>query len=464
MNRVPDEIAPHNVEAEKAVLGALQIDPGTIHLVKDFLRSSDFYIERHQWIYEAVCTLTEGRTAVDQVTLCDELERKERLAELGGAAYLTAVVNATPTSLNIEHYAHIVERTARDRMLISAGLEIAELGRDEATDPDEKEARAQQILLDGTSRGSSSIVAIRDVGSRYYDHVAEMRERGAELLGPSTGIPTLDKMLKGLQPSRQYVLAGRPGMGKTGLALGIAMNVAEAGGHVGVFSLEMNDLQLFNRWVAAATDIDSQRLMTGQLRDDEWAPFTHAVEAISQRPIYIDDSPMLGISALRSKAKRIYLQHGLNLVVVDYLQLMDGENDGRRENREREISRISWGTKVLARELEIPVLVVCQLNRGVEQRKDKHPMLSDLRESGSLEQNADGVILIYRDEYYNPNTEYPNIAELDVAKQRDGPTGRIPLLFKKETVTFREAKLIREDLNAGYTPPPPDESREDLIF
>jgi replicative DNA helicase len=251
MTKMPEIIAPHNVEAERAVLGALQVDPSTLYLVRDFLRSGDFYVERHQWIYEAMCVLVDGHSAVDQVTLCDELERHERLAELGGAAYLTKLVNATPTALNVEHYAHIVERTARSRMLMYAGQEIVRLGLEDELDPDEKEAKAQQILLDKTGRGGSSIVTARDVGGRYYDHVKTMHERGAELLGLATGIPTLDKMLRGLQSGRQYVLAGRPGMGKTGLALGIAMKVAEEDGCVAVFSLEMSDLQLFNRWVAA---------------------------------------------------------------------------------------------------------------------------------------------------------------------------------------------------------------------
>jgi replicative DNA helicase len=447
----PDEVPlPHSAEAERAVLGSLLIDPAAIFKVNDSLRSGDFYVERHGWIYEAMCHLASRRVEVDFVTLCDELDRKNRLAELGGAAYLTGLLGDTPTALNVEFYAEIVERSARDRRLVYVGGQIAALGYDEGMDSNEKEAKAQQWILDATGRSAGSLVSIEEVGSRYYDHVGEMSRRKAEVLGLKTGFPTLDRMLSGLQKGRLYIIAGRPGMGKTSLALSVAMTVASAGGKVGVFSLEMSDLQLMNRWVAAATGIDSQRLMVGKLKDEEWKPFTNAVEEISQRPIYIDDNPILGITSLRSKAKRIYLQHGLDLAIIDYLQLMEPDMaSGSSRTREREVALISRGGKVLAKELGIPVMMVCQLNRSVESRSDKHPVLSDLRGSGGLEQDADGVIFVYRDDYYDKESPLKGIAEIDVAKQRDGPTGRVPLLFTKETSLFREAVLEIIDLNIG---------------
>ncbi len=443
---VPDKMVPHNVEAERAVLGALLIDPDAIFKVNTFVRPNDFYAERHQWIYDAVLSLHERREAVDFVTLCDELERNERLVELGGAAYLSALIDSTPTALNIEHYAHIVERTSTLRRLIGAAGEIAALAYEDTDEVSEVVDRAEQILF-GVSqrRAAGDVQIIRDVVSEYYDRVDYLYQHKGETIGVPTGFRNLDKILGGWQKSDLIIVAARPGMGKTSLMLSAAQIAARKyNQRVAIFSLEMSAEQLVQRLISAETGIDSQRLRIGNLREDEWPTFIQATGALSETMIFIDDTPSISAMEVRTKARRLYAEYGLDLLIIDYLQLM--QSDRRSENRVQEISFLSRALKGLARELNIPVLVASQLSRAVEQRNDKHPMLSDLRESGSIEQDADIVMFIYRDDYYTIESEHPNIAEIMISKHRNGPTGMVPLYFKKELAQFLEVEMFREDL------------------
>ena len=443
---VPDRMVPHNVEAEQAVLGALLIDPDAIFKVNTFVRAEDFYVERHQWIYDSIMALHERREAVDFVTLCDELERRERLVDMGGAAYLTSLINSTPTALNIEHYGHIVERTSTLRRLIGAAGEIAALAYQDTDDVSEVVDRAEQILFGVSQRRSArDMRLIRDVVSEYYDRIDYLYQHKGETIGVPTGFRSLDKLLGGLQKSDLIIIAARPGMGKTSLMLSIAQNTARKyNQRVAVFSLEMSAEQLVQRLISAETGIDSQRLRIGNLRDDEWPTLIQATGELSETMIFIDDTPSISAMQVRTKARRLYAEYGLDLLIIDYLQLM--QSDRRTENRVQEISFLTRALKGLARELNIPVVVGSQLSRAVEQRNDKHPMLSDLRESGSIEQDADIVAFIYRDDYYTPESEQPNIAEILVSKHRNGPTGMVPLFFKQELAQFLDVEMFREDL------------------
>jgi replicative DNA helicase len=444
---VPDKMVPHNVEAEQAVLGALLIDPDAVFKVNTFLRADDFYVERHRWLYDSVISLYDRGEAVDLVTLCDELERREQLAELGGAAYITSLINATPTALNVEHYGRIVERTSTLRRLIGAAGEIAALAYEDTENVDEVVDRAEQILF-GVSqqRITRDIMPIKDVVAAYYDRVDHLYQHKGETIGVPTGFRNIDKMLGGLQNSDLIIVAARPGMGKTSLLLSFALNAARKySQRVAIFSLEMSAEQLVQRLISAETGIDSQRLRIGNLREEEWPTFIQATGALSDTMIFIDDTPSISAMQVRTKARRLYAEFGLDLIVIDYLQLMQG--DRRTENRVQEISFLSRNLKGLARELNIPVVVASQLSRAVEQRNDKRPMLSDLRESGSIEQDADIVVFIYRDEYYAPETDQANIAEVIVSKHRNGPTGMVPLFFRKELAQFLDVEFMREELD-----------------
>ncbi len=442
----PDKMVPHNVEAERAVLGALLIDPDAHYKVSIFLRAKDFYVARHQWMYESILSLHERGEAVDYVTLCDELERREQLAEIGGAAYITSLINVTPTALNVEYYGHIVERTSVLRQLIGAAGQIAALAYEDTDDAAQVVDQAEQILFGiSQQRVARDLIPIRDVVSAYYDRIDYLFQHKGETIGVPTGFRQLDKLLGGLQKSDLIIIAARPGMGKTSLMLSLAQNAARKySQRVALFSLEMSAEQLVQRLIASETGIDAQRLRLGNLREDEWPIFIRATGALSETMIFIDDTPSISDMQLRTKARRLYAEHGLDLIVVDYLQLM--QTDRRIDNRVQEISLLSRSLKGLARELNVPVVVGSQLSRAVEQRNDKHPMLSDLRESGSIEQDADIVAFIYRDEYYSPETEQPNIAEILISKHRNGPTGMVPLIFQKELAKFQDVEIFHQEL------------------
>ena len=441
-----ERLPPQNVDAEEAILGALLIDPDAIIRVATFLTSEDFYREKHGWIYDTALTLHDRREPIDLLTVCDELEHRQQLDEVGGPAFITALTNAVPTSIHAEHYARIVERTATRRRLIDAAGQIAALAYQEADDVDEVVDRAEQVLFGVSERRiSRELVPIRQVLSKYYDRIEYLTLHRGELIGIPTGFQRIDKLLGGLQRSDLVILAARPSVGKTSLALSFAHNAAKKyGQRVAFFSLEMSNEQVVQRLISSETGIDAQRLRRGEIEQDEWGRFMKATNDLAETYFYIDDTPGASALELRTKARRLHAEVGIDLMVVDYLQLMRG--DYRSENRVQEISSISRALKALARELNVPVLALSQLSRSVEIRSDKRPILSDLRESGALEQDADVVMFIYRDEMYNDNTEWPNIADIMVAKHRNGPTGTVQLYFRKELAQFLEAEIVKKEV------------------
>jgi replicative DNA helicase len=446
MTMTLDRTVPYNIEAEEAVLGSLLIDPEAIFRVSTFLRPDDFYIVKNGWIYEVILTLHERRQPADFVTVCDELENRQQLEDVGGAAYISTLINAVPTAIHVEAYGHIVERTALRRRLIDAASQIAGFAYEEDQNIDEVIDRSEAVLFGISQRRTSrDLVPIKQVLTDYYDRIAYLYEHQGEPLGIPTGFVDLDKLLGGLQRSDMIIIAARPGVGKTSMLLSIALSAARKYKQkVGIFSLEMSNEQLVQRLVSSETGIDSQRLRMGELEENEWPKFVEAAGRLSDTMIFIDDTPGLSALQLRTKARRLHAEYGLDLIMVDYLQLMSG--DFRSENRVQEISYISRSLKGLARELNVPLVAASQLSRAVEQRHDKKPILSDLRESGAIEQDADVVIFLYRDELYNPDTELKNIADVMVSKHRHGPTGTVQLFFRKHLAQFVDAEVYHRSL------------------
>lgn len=429
----------HDTKAEEAVLGAVIINPETYAEVATIIKADDFFITRHRWIWEAIVSLSEQHQPVDPLTIAEELKRRGRLDEVGGEAYLARLTAAVPSSLHASHYAELVEESAVRRRLLEAAERIARLAHTRNLHVESLLDEAEKAVFSVSERRMvRGVKPLREVLESYYNYLDHLRTHQDEALGVPTGFSDLDKLLNGLQPSDLIIIAGRPGMGKTGFLLSIARNAAaKYHKRVALFSLEMSNEQLVQRLIAQETHVDSQKLRMGKLTDAEWHSVTAAVDHLHQAPIFLDDTPAITPMQLRTKCRRLHLEYGLDLVMVDYLQLM---TTGRRtENRVQEVSQISRELKVLARELNVPVVAAAQLSRAVEQRGDKHPMLSDLRESGSLEQDADVVIFIYRDEVYNENTEKPGIAEIMVSKHRNGPTGVVELVFLKDYAQFADA-------------------------
>ncbi len=440
----PDKLVPHNVEAEEAVLGSLLIDPEALFRVSPFLKPDDFYIRKNGWIYETILTLQERREPIDFVTLCDELERQGRLEEIGGAAYVTHLINAVPSAIHVEAYGHIVEQDAIRRRLINAASRIAQLAYQEDQDIDQTVDRAEQALFSISERRiTRDLAPVQEVIRSYYDRIEYLYDHQDEALGVPTGFVDLDRLLGGLQRSDLILLAARPSVGKTSLGISIARHAADLGQRVAIFSLEMSSEQVVQRMVSAETGIDAQRLRLGDLREREWPLFVQATGRLSDLPLYIDDTPSISVLQMRTKARRLHAEHGIDLILVDYLQLMTA-GDRWSESRVQEVSYISRSLKGLARELDVPLVAISQLSRAVEQRSDKRPILADLRASGSLEQDADIVMFIYRDELYNPETEQQNIAEVIVAKHRNGPTGTIQLFFRDRLAQFLDAETRQE--------------------
>ncbi len=439
-------LPPQNIEAEQSVLGSLLIDPEAIPKVTSFLRPEDFYRETHALIHKAVADLYERRQPVDFVTLCDELDRRKELEQVGGAGYLTSLINAVPTSAHAEYYGRIVERTATLRRLISAAAEISNMAYEQADDEDRILDQAEQLIFGVGQRSiERELVPLRTIVSDYYDRIEELFEHRGETVGVPTGFVDLDRLLGGFQPADLIIVAGRPGTGKTSLALTMADHAARQHGLcIALFSLEMPNEQVVQRLVSGATGIDSQRLRTGDITQEELARIARAMGELSEISVYIDDTPAIAPMELRHKARRLCAEHPVRLIIVDYLQLMQA--GVRMENRVQEVSYISRQLKTLASELRIPVLACSQLSRAVESRPDKHPLLSDLRESGSIEQDADVVMFIYREEMYDEETFRPNIADIMVAKHRNGPTGQISLRFMKEQAKFANLELAPEEV------------------
>ena len=441
-----ERLPPHNLEAEEAVLGSLLIDPDAIFEVGNFLRPEMFYRTQNRWIYEAILNLYDRREPIDLITLTDELRRQEQLEDIGGEGSLISLINTVPTSVNAQSYGRLVEATAIRRRLIGAAGSIANFAYDEAEDINVVIDRAESTLFSvSEERTTRDLVPVKQIARDYLERVEMLHQRGEDIIGVPTGFTDLDRLLGGLNKSDLVILAARPGMGKTSLQNGIALTAATRfAKRVAIFNLEMSSEQLVQRMLSAETRIDSQRLRRGQLHDHEWPIFMEAIGRLSETRIFIDDTPSITPNQLRTKCRRLYAEHGLDLILIDYLQLMQAEYT--TNNRVQEISEISRSLKGLARELDVPVLAAAQLSRAVEQRQDKRPMLSDLRDSGSIEQDADIVMFIYRDDYYNPDTtERPNIAELAIAKHRHGPTGSIDLYWHSKLASFRN--LQRQEIN-----------------
>ncbi len=431
---------PHSRQAEEAVLGSILIDSEAYFNVAQFIKPDDFYIVRNRWIWEAFTRLHERRAPIDYLTVCQELEQQNQLNEVGGAAYVMSLINQTPSSLNAEAYARLVEEHAVRRRMLTAANELARLAYDQKKTVDTIMDEAEKSIFSiSERRAHHDLQPIQQVLSDVYDRIDQLSKRDEEIYGVPTGLVDLDHLLGGLQKSDLLIVAGRPGMGKTGFMLSIMKNAAQRHKkHIAMFSLEMSNEQLVQRLIAQETGIDTNRLRTGKLTEDESPLFTHASEVLGDTHIYLDDTPAITPMQLRTKCRRLHLEYELDLVLVDYLQLMSG--DTRTDNRVQEVSYISRNLKVLARELNVPVMAAAQLSRAVEQRADKRPVLSDLRESGSLEQDADIVMFINRPDAMEKDSPKQNIAEIMVAKHRNGPTHPgIELVFLNNLARFENA-------------------------
>ena len=436
-------IPPHSIEAEQSVLGGLLIDNGAWDRAGDLLADGDFYRYEHRLIYDAIGRLINATKPADVITVYEQLQSLGKAEEVGGIAYLNALAQSVPSAANLRRYAEIVRERAILRKLVAASDEIATnafnpQGRSVSQILDEAETKIMHIGEEG-SRTREGFMPMNQLVVQLIDRVTELANNGAEdVTGVRTGFFDLDRMTAGLQPGDLIVLAARPSMGKTAFALNIGEHVAvNEGLPVVVFSMEMGAAQLALRLVGSLGRIDQSGLRTGRLRDDEWGRLSEAVEKLGKVSMFIDESPGLTPSEVRARARRQARQCGqLGLIIVDYLQLMSGSGSGGDENRATEIGEISRGLKALAKELQCPVIALSQLNRSVETRTDKRPMMSDLRESGAIEQDADVIMFIYRDEYYNKDSKEPGVAEIIIGKQRNGPVGTLKLTFLKPLTRF----------------------------
>lgn len=438
--RTGEGTLPQNIEAEQAVLGSLLIDKRAIERIASFLRPEDFYLPVNAELYKAMLVLYERDRPTDVLTLADHLHAHERLDEMGGLAYLTSLTTVVPTSLNAEFYARIVERLGVLRRLIDAGTRISAVGYDERREADAALEEAERILFEVSRlRVTRDFVPLATILAEVYEKIDHIHSHDSEVTGITSGFIDLNRITGGLQRSDLIILAARPSMGKTSLALNIAHSVAVKG-HlpVGIFSVEMSSEQIAQRLISMEAQVETQRLRSGRMTDMDWDRLVSAIGTLSEAPIFVDDTPGLSIVEMRSKARRLHTEQGLGLIVVDYLQLMQGSST---EGRVQEISAISRGLKAVARELDVPVLALSQLSRAPEQRPNHEPMLSDLRESGSIEQDADLVMFIYRDVVYNKETERPHVADLIVAKHRNGPTGKVHLFFQESLMKFLDLSV-----------------------
>jgi replicative DNA helicase len=431
------KIPPQNIDAEKSLLGAVLIDEETLADITEHVTLRDFYEKRHSMIYDAMMRLYEKRKPVDLLTLTDELKRKKELETVGGSAYLTELTNYVPTSAHAESYAEIVAQKAVRRRLIKASGEISEMGFNEDSTTQEllQQAEAELFAVSDQSL-KQDLVSIETILTDSFDRMEELHRNKGQLRGVRTGYRDLDNMTAGLQRSDLIILAARPAMGKTTLVTNLAYNVATiAKQSVIFFSLEMSKEQLVDRMLADASGVDAWNIRTGNLSEDDFSKLSDAMGEMAEAPIFIDDTPGVSVLEMRTKARRAAHEAPLGLIIVDYLQLMQGS--GRDSgNRVQEVSEISRGLKLLARELNVPVIALSQLSRSVESRTPQIPQLSDLRESGSIEQDADIVMFIYREAYYNPDTDRENITDLIIAKHRNGPTGKVELYFHPERLRF----------------------------
>lgn len=440
-SKMEPKIPPQNIDAEMSLLGAVLIDTDAIVRIADSVTVSDFYDERHQRIFEAVKKLYERHRPIDVLTLSNQLKDDGFLDVIGGATYLTELTNYVPTAAHVEHYAEIVSEKAIRRRLIKASQDIVGIGYDE-TKPVKDIIEEAEIELFQVSQKhvKQDIESIETILAGSFERLDELHKNNGSIRGIPTGFRDLDNIIAGWQRSDLVVLAARPSMGKSVLALNFAHKVAtKSEMPVLIFSLEMSKEQLVDRMLAMESGVGAWNIRTGGLSNDDWERLSEAMGTLAEAPIYIDDTPGITVSDMRTKARREQHQRQLGLIIVDYLQLMSGGSRfGSDGNRVQEISEISRGLKAIARELNVPVIALSQLSRSVENRSPQIPQLSDLRESGSIEQDADMVMFIYRDEYYNPeNTEKPNVADILIKKHRNGPTGNIELFFDANKQLFK---------------------------
>lgn len=432
------ELPPNAIEAEEAVLGSIMLNPLALYQVP-FLKSDDFFIVRNQWVWEAIQRLHERNEEIDNVTVVEEIRAKGQLQEIGGAAYITYLINHTPSSIYTDTYGRIVERAAIRRRGLAAASAIATAMYEESGNIDDTIAAAQDAFFAWmATRNNGRAASAAEIAEEVYAdaEAAYLAYQRNETMGLPTGFEDLDELLGGFHKGDFYVLAGRPGMGKTSLILSIIRRLVKAGIPVGVFSLEMNRKQAIQRLISMDTGISTHTIRNGRFTERQWELFVEADTRLAGVPLFVDDTASIDIGTLRTQAKAWYLEHGIRMVFVDYLQLAGG--DRVRENRTQEVGSISRGLKACARELDIPVFSAAQLSRAPENRADKRPGLADLRESGDIENDADAVMFVYRDEYYNLNTEQKNIGEVIIGKHRNGPTGAVELYWKPKLTQFTD--------------------------
>ncbi|MGB9812574.1 MAG: replicative DNA helicase [Thermovenabulum sp.] len=448
MEKNPSKVPPYNIEAEQSVLGSMLLSKEAIYVAVERLKSEDFYREAHRKLFECIVELHENREPVDLITVTESLRNKKILEEVGGVTYLTTLTEIVPTPSNIAEYCKIVEEKALLRKLIEAASNILSSAYEPKEDVEE--------ILDEAERKIFNIVQKRRVENFYhvkdlllstFERIEKLYHTKGGITGVPTGFPDLDSMTSGLQPSDLIIVAARPSMGKTAFALNIAQNAAiRYKIPVAIFSLEMSKEQVVQRMLCAESNVDSHKLRTGKLEEEDWPRLARAMGPLSEAPIYIDDTPGITSLEIRAKARRLKAEKGLGLVVIDYLQLISSK--GQSETRQQEISEISRSLKAMARELNVPVLALSQLSRAPDARADHRPVLSDLRESGSLEQDSDLVAFLYRENYYNPDTDKKNIVEVIIAKQRNGPTGKVELLWLSQYTKFVSVEKYRQNETA----------------
>lgn len=437
---IADRLPPQNIDAEQAVLGAMLIKKEAIAEVSQMLKPDDFYRDNHKTIFNAILALFNRNEPADIVTVTNYLDKENKLDQVGGITFVTALANTVSPAANVIYHANIVREKADLRHLINTATQIASMAYEEADDVTKVLDQSEKMIMEVASRQNvSAFTPIKDIILETFDKINTIYESKGGLTGIPSGFVDLDALTSGLQPSDLILVAARPSMGKTAFTLNIAANVAlKAKKTVAFFSLEMSKQQLVQRMLCSEGGIDSQKLKNGDLNEEDWTRLMRTADRISGAPLHIDDTAGISVLELRSKARRLKAEHGLDLIIIDYLQLMQGNNSKGSDNRQNEISEISRSLKALARELNVPVIALSQLSRGVESRQIKRPMLSDLRESGSLEQDADIVMFLYREDYYDPETTNKNITEVIVAKHRNGPVDTVKMFFQKQFTKFQD--------------------------
>lgn len=443
------KVPPHSLDAERSLLGSLLLEKDSIIKVADLVNADDFYHEGHRLIYGAIFELFQKRTPIDLLTVSNALNDNGELENIGGKSYLVEIVDSVVTAAHIYQYGLIVKHKSTLRKLISAGDHIKGLGFDETAEIEDILEDAEKNLFNVSQTFvKDKFMHVKDILTKTYEKITDLHDPEAreKYRGIPMGFDGLDRILSGLQPSDMVVIAARPSMGKTALALNIAQNVAKAGKSVGIMSLEMSKEQLVERMFCSLLQVDSWKMRTGQLTEGDFSRIGPVMDELNNYKIFIDDSIGNSLPELRAKARRLQMEHGLDALIIDYLQLMSsGKANGNFNNRVNEISEISRSLKALARELRIPIIALSQLSRAVEQRPNKMPVLSDLRESGAIEQDADVVMMMYREDYYEEDSDRPGITDIYIRKHRNGKTGRVELMFKKEQMKFYDIDRVHED-------------------